>query len=60
MGLQLRVGLPDQPGALAKVAAAIARAGVEVLGIRRTRWRASPDTERSEFTSCLASLSATQ
>jgi hypothetical protein len=33
MGIALRVGLPDQPGALAKVAAAIARAGADVISI---------------------------
>jgi hypothetical protein len=38
MGLQLRVSLPNQPGALARVAAAIARTRVDVLGIRRTGW----------------------
>jgi hypothetical protein len=33
MGLQLRVNLPDQPGALAHVAAAIARAGADVISV---------------------------
>jgi ACT domain len=33
MGIALRVGLPDQPGALAKVAAAIARAGADVISV---------------------------
>jgi hypothetical protein len=33
MGLQLRVSLPDQPGALARVAAAIARAGGDVISL---------------------------
>jgi hypothetical protein len=33
MGIQLRVGLPDQPGALARVAATIARAGADVISV---------------------------
>jgi ACT domain len=33
MGIQLRVSLPDQPGALARVAAAIARAGADVISV---------------------------
>src|SRR5580698_2306625 len=33
MGIALRVGLPDQPGALARVAAAIARAGADVISV---------------------------
>jgi hypothetical protein len=33
MGLQLRVTVPDQPGALAKVARAIARAGADVISV---------------------------
>lgn len=33
MGVQLRVSLPDQPGALARVAAAIARAGADVISV---------------------------
>ena len=33
MGIQLRVSLPDQPGALARVAQAIARAGADVISV---------------------------
>jgi ACT domain len=33
MGIQLRVSLPDQPGALARIAAAIARAGADVISV---------------------------
>lgn len=33
MGIQLRVGLPDQPGALARVAREIARTGADVMSI---------------------------
>jgi hypothetical protein len=33
MGVQLRVSLPDQPGALARVTQAIARAGADVISV---------------------------
>ena len=33
MGLQLRVSLPDQPGALSRVTRAIARAGADVISV---------------------------
>lgn len=33
MGIQLRVSLPDQPGALARVADAIARAGADIISV---------------------------
>ncbi|HTR70806.1 MAG TPA: ACT domain-containing protein [Mycobacteriales bacterium] len=33
MGIQLRVSIPDQPGALARVAQAIARAGADVISV---------------------------
>lgn len=33
MGIQLRVGLPDQPGALARVAREIARTGADVMSV---------------------------
>jgi ACT domain len=33
MGIQLRVSIPDQPGALAKVTGAIARAGADVISV---------------------------
>jgi hypothetical protein len=33
MGIQLRVSLPDQPGALARVSEAIARAGADVMSV---------------------------
>jgi hypothetical protein len=33
MGIQLRVSLPDQPGALARVTQAIARAGADVISV---------------------------
>jgi hypothetical protein len=33
MGIQLRVSLPDQPGALSRVARAIARAGADVISV---------------------------
>jgi hypothetical protein len=33
MGLQLRVSMPDQPGALSRVTRAIARAGADVLSV---------------------------
>jgi hypothetical protein len=33
MGIQLRVSLPDQPGALARVTQAIARTGADVLSV---------------------------
>jgi hypothetical protein len=33
MGIQLRVSLPDQPGALARVAQAIARSGADVMSV---------------------------
>lgn len=33
MGIQLRVSIPDQPGALAKVTQAIARAGADVISV---------------------------
>jgi hypothetical protein len=33
MGIQLRVGLPDRPGALARVAQAIARTGADVVSV---------------------------
>src|ERR1700722_17108579 len=33
MGIQLRVSIPDQPGALARVTQAIARAGADVISV---------------------------
>jgi hypothetical protein len=33
MGIQLRVGIPDQPGALARVTQAIARTGADVISV---------------------------
>jgi hypothetical protein len=33
MGIQLRVSLPDQPGALARITQAIARAGADVISV---------------------------
>lgn len=33
MGIQLRIGLPDQPGALARVTRALARTGADVMSV---------------------------
>ena len=67
MGIQLRVSLPDQPGALARVTQAIARAGADVISVSvlqsdsgraiddfRLRWPdgKSPDPLVSAVTAC--------
>jgi hypothetical protein len=68
MGIQLRVSIPDQPGALARVTQAIARAGADVISVSvlesdggravddfRLRWPDNKDTQSllDAVTSCM-------
>ena len=46
MGIQLRITLPDQPGALARVTQALARAGADIMSLTGARVRGRPSSRR--------------